>query len=80
MEENVVRYVHVAFAFGKPAWYIDKTDSAEEQDFVSVPYGIEDRLGEVVNVVRCIPPYTPFPLEKTKAIFSITQRRGTPKK
>lgn len=79
MEETILRYVLVNFGFESSSWYIDESDSAEVQDFVLVPYGIEEKTGAVVNVVRCIPPYTPYPQEKTKYIFEITERRGTPK-
>lgn len=33
---DVYRYVLVKFAFERPAWYLDPTDSVEEKDFVLV--------------------------------------------
>ena len=73
MDDNIVRYVLVDDGFGNRSWYIDETDSVEERDFVLVPYGF------AATVVRCIPPYTPYPLAKTKPIFEVTERRGKPK-
>lgn len=79
MDNNIVRYVLVDVGFGNRSWYIDETDSVEEKDFVLVSYGIEESPGCAATVVRCIPPYTPFPMEKTKSILEITGRRGKPK-
>ena len=79
MDDNIVRYVLVDDGFGDRSWYIDETDSVEERDFVLVPYGIDEKRGFAATVVRCIPPYTPYPLAKTKPIFEVTERRGKPK-
>lgn len=76
---DVYRYVFVKFAFERPAWYLDPTDSVEEKDFVLVPYGYRQLEGEAGTVVRCIYPYVPYDGKNLKEIISITERRGTPK-
>lgn len=76
---DILRYVFVKFAFEKPAWYLDETDSVEKKDFVLVPYGYRQLEGEVGTVVRCVYPYVPYDAKKVKRIIEITERRGTPK-
>ena len=77
MNERVLRYVGVGFGFDdRISWYIDESDSVEAHDLVVVPYSYEERLGEALQVLRCVPPYLPYPERKTKSILRIEKRRA----
>ena len=77
MSESVLRYVGVMFAADdRLSWYIDESDSVEAHDLVVVPYSCEERLGEAVQVLRCVPPYLPYPERKTGSILRIEKRKA----
>lgn len=72
MEEiKILRFVEVCVPDERICWYIDESDTAEVKDHVVVPYKYQETPGIVVRVVRCVPPYTPYPESKTKPILQI---------
>ena len=56
-----------------------RDDSIEEKDKVLVDYRCEETEGIVCQMVRCVYPYTIYPIRKTKPVLEIIERRGTHK-
>lgn len=72
---DIIRYVLVKFDFGYPSWYYDELDEAEVGDFVLASYGVEELIGQVIQVVRCVYPYVIFDIKNTKPIFKVVKRK-----
>ena len=80
MESKAVQeYIYCMVRFGNATRtfsYITEDESLRAGEFVSVPFGKEDRVrvGQVMKVIRCTEADAPYPPERTKHVLARAEK------
>ncbi len=80
MESKAVQeYIYCMVRFGNATRtfsYITEDESLRAGEFVSVPFGKEDRVrvGQVTKVIRCTEVDAPYPPERTKRVLARAEK------
>ena len=80
MESKAVQeYIYCMVRFDDLNWtfsYITEDESLQAGEFVSVPFGKEDRVrvGQVMKVIRCTKADAPYPPERTKHVLARAEK------
>ena len=55
-------YVQVAFGdpYSTPCWYEDEKRECKVKDFVDVPYGMQIKFGQGIQVIHCLEEEKPY--------------------